>query len=297
MKILSVGNFGNSWDGSVCDEENIAKALEGLGHTVVRLQREYIPDQADYDDFDFTLLAQWHSYPETFNFPRPIVYWAFDFQKDDQAWHQRLISQADLYLSHMLTDVKYPNWQWFAQDFAPDFLVGKNELADKTMDVLFTGSYLDWGKERIGLLRAVNEEFDLTIRSFTPGSWENEGFKKVYGPVMDQGLKNLYPSAKINLSIDLNIEPGYWSDRNAQIMCCGGFVLYKYVPLSSTVFHDNVAYFSTISDCLEQISYYLEHEDEREAIADKGCKYASEYLTATAKAKELVIAVAGSLNG
>ena len=32
MKILSIGNFGHGWDGSICDEEHIAGALEELGH-------------------------------------------------------------------------------------------------------------------------------------------------------------------------------------------------------------------------------------------------------------------------
>ncbi len=31
MRILSIGNFGRSWDGSICDEEHIAKALEDMG--------------------------------------------------------------------------------------------------------------------------------------------------------------------------------------------------------------------------------------------------------------------------
>lgn len=64
MRILSVGNFGLGWDGSVCDEEHIATALEQLGHTVSRLQRE--SQWTITDDFDFTLISQWDGYNDIF---------------------------------------------------------------------------------------------------------------------------------------------------------------------------------------------------------------------------------------
>jgi hypothetical protein len=103
MRVLSLGNFTTGWDGSICDEEHIASALEELGHSVHRHQRE---ENAQYiihpipDNYDFILIAQWDGYPQTLigngqempfvaalktNYSAPIVYWAFDYQADGQA--------------------------------------------------------------------------------------------------------------------------------------------------------------------------------------------------------------------
>ena len=258
MRILSIGNFLNpSWDGSLPDEEHIARALEELGHEVVRCQREAFayPTQG----FDFTLIAQWDYYdPEVYaKLPKPLVYWAFDHQAEGQEWHERLVAQADLYLSKRIADSKYPNWQWLSQDFAPAFLENAPEV-EKDIDVLFTGSYLPWATERNETIEAVGKEFSLVIHSVNQWPQGNEG------PVMDDALPALYARAKVILSIDHTIEAGYWSDRNAQIMACGSRPLFRYVPLSEARFGDRVDYFYDIEDCLEKIRNW----DERPTNVD-----------------------------
>ncbi len=216
MKILSVGNFSNpSWDGSLPDEEHIAQALEELGHEVTRKQRE-VPGWPP-GDYDFTLVAQWDQYGLSLdNVPRPLIYWAYDHQDQNQEWHNRLIESSDLYLSKRIADSKYPNWQWLSQDFAPKFLDKHPMTLDKDIDVLFTGSYLPWATERNETLKAVDDKFNLVIHSVN--SWP--GFKDVRPPIMDDGLPELYARAKVILSIDHTIEAGYWSDRTSQILCC-----------------------------------------------------------------------------
>ena len=132
-----------------------------------------------------------------------------------------------------------------------------NERPKRAIDVLFTGSYLPWATERNETLKKVAEQFDLTIHSVTPAQWEEQGFKNVFGPVMDKDYTGLVARAKINLSIDHTIEAGYWSDRNAQIMACGGMVLTRYVPLMESTFHDKVSYFYNSEDCLDKIAELL----------------------------------------
>lgn len=239
MRILSVGNFGHGWDGSICDEEHIAKALEELGHEVYRWQREE-SSLAIPPDIDFTLIAQWDGYKTLEGLPKPIVYWAFDYQNDGQEWHERLVREADLYLSKRIADSKYPNWQWFSQDFSPSFLYKAPEV-EKDIDVLFTGSYLDWATERNETLKYIDDRFNLVIHSVNP--WP--GFRDVRPPIMDEGLPELYARAKAIISIDHTIEAGYWSDRNAQIITCGERPLFRYVPLSEQTFHRDVDYFYT----------------------------------------------------
>lgn len=297
MNIVSVGNFyGDTWDGSIADEIHIADALEELGHKVLRIDRKenlhFILHSTE--GWDFFLFAQWDGYPSTLTFDgvtRPLmdalryvhqttelgkepgelirgpgpkmVYWAFDYQADGQEWHEQLVRGVDLYLSKRIADSKYPNWQWLSQDFSPAFL---DKLwgapAVKDIQVLFTGSYLPWADERNETLKTVDDKYSLQIYSINPTEWTNRGFKNVNGPVMDNGLPELYARARIILSIDHTIEAGYWSDRNAQIMCCGGRPLFRYVPLSETVFHDKVDYFHNTEDCINKIEAILHTQYE-----------------------------------
>lgn len=293
MKILSIGNFGVGWDGSICDEEHIAGALEELGHEVHRLQREEINPTTPVHKifpghgYDFILIAQWDGYPSLSWLKVdkcPIVYWAFDYQADGQEWHERLVREADLYLSKRIADSKYPNWQWLSQDFAPQFLTKAPEV-NKDIDVLFTGSYLSWATERNETLKAVDERFNLVIHSVN--AWP--GFKNVRPPIMDEGLLDLYTQAKVVLSIDHTLEAGYWSDRNAQIMCTGVKPLFRYVPLSEHTFHNYIDYFYNIEDCLAKIESMLEKDDYR--VDQKMYLYAQNNLKVINRVQDLLTIV------
>jgi hypothetical protein len=301
MKVLIVGNFGRSWDGSICDEEHIARAFERLGHEAIRSQRgqtnAYL--SGNDDPYDAILMAQWDGYHPDFvkntkeYFDCPVVYWAFDYQADGQEWHERLIGEVDLYLSKRVADSKYPNWQYFSQDFAPDFL----EMVDpveKDIDVLFTGSYLDWATERNETLKLVDDNFNLTIHTVTPDQFRAQGFKHVYGPMMDDELPQLIARAKVNFSVDHTIERGYWSDRNAQIICCGGFVLSRHVPMMEQRFNNNIAYYHGKDDALDAVEYWLEHEEDREVIAAEGYEL-SHYYKVEQKVANLITLMNGTV--
>jgi len=290
MKILSIGNFGTGWDGSICDEEHIAQALEELGHEVTRVQREETKKaEWKYSRADFALIAQWDSYyddliPRLRYFTKNVVYWAFDYQANGQEWHERLIEGADLYLSKRIADNKYPNWQWLSQDFAPQFLDRNDPLPPyyQDIEVLFTGSYLPWAIERNATLKAVDEKFNLVIHSVN--DWPE--FKDVRPAIMDDGLPGLYNRAQIVLSIDHTLEAGYWSDRNAQIMCCGARPLFRYVPLSEIRFGTHVDYFYSIEDCLEKIANRTYREN-----AENSYQYAHTTLKVKNRVQDLLTIV------
>jgi hypothetical protein len=295
MKIIIFGNFGRSWDGSLCDEENIAYALEGLGHKIIRAQRgENEPDGTA----DFVIISQWNGYQagltqalsEKYNCP--IIYWAFDYQwESHEGWHFDLAKGADLFLSCELAHAhEYinmgANFKWFPQAFAPDFMTEIESKYEKDIDVLFTGTLLPQAVFRRRLITEVDKNFNLTVCSMTGDAWRQEGIKNVLPPAVDDDLSAMISRAKINLSVDMftGID-GCWSDRNAQIMASGGFCLYKHAPMSVLEFRDGVVYFNTIEDCLDKIKYYLEHETERLSIARRGKELA---IKATDRAKQLI---------
>lgn len=279
MNILFLGNFGSGWDGSICDEVHIADALEELGHGVTRMTRnESLAFDAEM--WDMTLIAQWDGYKELVGLPHPVVYWAFDYQADGQEWHEKLIAEADLYLSKRIADSKYPNWQWCSQDFAPNFLTKAPEV-EKDIDILFTGSYLPWATERNEIIDLVGNKYNLVIHSVNEWPQGNEG------PVMDDALPELYARAKIVLSIDHTLEAGYWSDRNSQAIACGAFVLFRYVPLSEAIFRSHVAYFWGKDDVLDAIDYWLDRDEDRGVIAAEAYQ-ASEYHKVTMRVNDML---------
>src|SRR3990167_8602566 len=292
MKIVFFGNFGRGWDNSICDEVHISDALEELGHEVVRCQREERPILNER--YDFVLMSQWDGYGENLirdlhtGLNIPVVYWSYDYQADGQEWHERLVKESDLYLSKRIADSKYPNWQWLSQDFAPSFLDKHPTPIEKDIDVLFTGSYLDFATERNETLKAVDEKFNLVIHSVN--AWE--GFKDVRPPIMDEGLPELYARAKVILSIDHTLEAGYWSDRPAQVMCCGGFVLHRYQPLCETVFRNHIGYFYNKEDCLKQLEELLTQPDEDlQIVLDGAYEYAQNYLKVENRVLDLLTIV------
>lgn len=302
MRILSIGNFVTGWDGSICDEEHIAKALEEFGHTVYKIQREDHSTLPVFDfvekPIDFVLISQYDQYPIDW-IPRlkeqyscPVIFAAFDYQEWEQEWCEKLIEGADLYLSKRIADSKYPNWQYWSQDFSPKFLDKYEQTTNKDIDILFTGSYLPWATERNETIQAVSEwasknEYSFVIHSVNQWPQGNEG------PIMDEGLPELYARAKVVLSIDHTLEAGYWSDRNAQVMACGGFVLFRYVPLSETVFRNHIAYFYDIEDCLEKLGNLLEPfiAPIREEYARDGYEYAQKNLMVKNRVMDLLTIV------
>ncbi|MCA8954590.1 MAG: glycosyltransferase family 1 protein [Planctomycetes bacterium] len=66
--------------------------------------------------------------------------------------------------------------------------------------------------------------------------------------------------------------PYYFSNRLFLTLACRGFHLIHYVPGTEKLFVDgrHLAWFRDREECLERISYYLDHPAEREAIAQAG---------------------------
>lgn len=264
MNILTIGNFGTSWDGSICDEKHISECLKDLGHNVYEQQRETVGTEFNLNGLDFILIAQWNGYPKDVckmlkSYNCPVVYWAFDYQYDsNEDWHWEMATQADLFLSKEMNNREHyqrlgANFHWLPQDFAPMFLEKYMELPYK-YEVTFTGSYLPQATFRNELLKAVDDKFDLHIFTVTPQPFIDNGFKNVHPAIVDEGIAELYAESRVNLSVDWKQAEGYWSDRMSQILACGGYVINKYVPMQELDYPD-VDHFNTIEECLELIEH------------------------------------------
>ena len=73
----------------------------------------------------------------------------------------------------------------------------------------------------------------------------------------------------------------YFSARNYRIMGSGGFLLANRSNGIEKVFEENkeIVLYNNISDCIDKIRYYLNHEDERKQIALNGKKKTLENYT------------------
>ena len=60
------------------------------------------------------------------------------------------------------------------------------------------------------------------------------------------------------------------SVRDYIVPACGSFLLTEYCGGMETIFGGFADFYKTKEDCLEKIKYYLEHEQERETMAEIG---------------------------
>jgi len=185
------------------------------------------------------------------------------------------------------------NFIYWPEDACPDFYEKvdtttedyqhKCQILELTREypVVFTGTWSDMGINRAEYLKPIRDALDLTIFSLNPDAWQERGYKAQSG-MWDDNYAYLVSKAKINLALDWRHDiEGYWSDRIAQILGAGGFVLAKYTLGMERAFgpdKENLVYWTDQLDFIEKAKYYLEHEDERLRIAKRGHEYCEKYL-------------------
>ncbi len=82
----------------------------------------------------------------------------------------------------------------------------------------------------------------------------------------------VFAGSRINLNITLRSIHSGIPLRVLDIMACGGFVLTNWQSEIAEHFRDGVeiALYSSLEECMDKVSYYLSHEEERRRIAQAG---------------------------
>lgn len=140
-------------------------------------------------------------------------------------------------------------------------------------DVGFIGSYA--AERAAGMLYLARS--GIRVRVFGGGSWEKmagshpnlviEG-QPLYSDDYAKGLC----ATRINLCFLRKMNRDMQTDRTMEIPACGAFMLAERTDEHLWLFEEGqeAAYFDSDEELLEKVRYYLDHDDERAAIARAG---------------------------
>lgn len=148
---------------------------------------------------------------------------------------------------------------------------------DVFLDMLLKKATIE---ERKKVLEAVSENFKLALFTNSDAKELTRAIVHGYADYYTEMPQIFYKSA-INLNITHRAIKSGISLRALDVMGAGGFLISNYQPELCEMFvpgEEFVCYYNT-QDLLEKIEYYLEHLEERKAIAEKGKEKIEKYYT------------------
>ena len=127
------------------------------------------------------------------------------------------------------------------------------------------------GLERTELIRAITEHFHFDLftpgKDFTMSNLTNHGTVDYYSQ-----MPLVFRRSKINLNISLRSIKSGIPLRAFDILGSGGFLLSNFQAdfLDEFIPGEDFDYYESKEDLLRKLEYYLNHDDERAAIAKNG---------------------------
>lgn len=122
---------------------------------------------------------------------------------------------------------------------------------------------------------------------------EDRPYRKMFaaisrGRIPEDDVPPMYSSSKIilNTNIPQSSDLGVVSLRTYQVLACKGFLISDPVPGMEDELRGKVVFTEGYDDLADKIKYYLAHEDERRAIAEKGYNYAVKESQSAASVSE-----------
>jgi hypothetical protein len=152
----------------------------------------------------------------------------------------------------------------------------------KDIDVLMVGNFEAETESTLSKLYIIKalKEVGINIRVF------GKGFG---GVISTEELNRLYGKSKIVLGPDHPRDQDSPASRVFEATMAGAFVLAEYRPGTKKLFDETVPEFK--GDLIEKVRYYLEHDQERAALAKRAHEIATKRHTYDIRAAELLQAV------
>jgi len=221
-----------------------------------------------------------------------IVNWNGDVRPSVQHWMGYLGEVCDMTLITNRTQI--PEYERLGCQRPGYLQIGfddrnfKPKDAKKTREVVFLGTnYRDFplSQMRVDMVEAVAQKYKLEVFG--------NGWPQHNARVGLQDEPDIYHSAKIALGISAFDYECYTSDRLFRAMGSGCFYLTKWFPDIETMFenHKHLVWWHDIDELLEQIGYYLTHDNKREKIAAAGCELVHKQHTWQNRIEELMCLV------
>jgi len=323
MKINFIGNYGGNYVGELADEVMLTRDIEILGNKLKKVPRDiwqaycngYWEDQWEQlmpiKDADINIICKWNAFNEAkfitklkeYTNQAPVFYWTWDSMgwPETGPWHLMMAKAADLHLTNEGGSLHHM-WQqgvkayYFPFDVADGDIQSLEGKEEKIYDVAFFGSCVAVG-DRIPWLTEINKTHKIKFFSWNYKEWLKKGMD---AEPPAYGFNFAVKVAQSKIILGFNVDDhnwGYWSNRTGKILTLGGFLLYRYTPGMELFLRDGAEYFSSIAEVNEKIKYYLEHEDERKKIAERGYQIGRDRFTSRARIKELLILMERYLKG
>lgn len=228
-------------------------------------------DLSIFGKYDFYVWVDWAEdalkYPE-FPCPHPSIYWASDTHLgyDYRLWKARqfdvvFVAQKDAVARFQKDGIKDVRWLPHA---AEESAYPRNEIINK-YDVSFVGNVNS--PNRMEFLERMFREFPNFF--FGQRRFEEAALK--------------YNQSKINLNISMKDDINM---RTFEVLCCGGFLLTDDMGhigmwdlFPNEPGKECFATFKTgdLDDAVSKAKYYIVHQDERDAIAQRGYEHVHKY--------------------
>jgi len=292
-KISFLGNFQVSYS----SENHHAASLESLGHEVIKLQEREVKGKIIFNEAAKSDLFVWvhtHGWQTPGNLDmidvlnelkrRGITTMTYHLDLWFGINRQKDLEQDEFYKSigHFFTVDKFMA-DWFNENtnvkghFMPPGVYDKEcylhsdyNKKDYDHDVIFVGS------KRYHQEHSFRPKLIDFLREAYGDRFCHVGGDGDTGTIRGHDLNRIYARSKIAIGDTLSINfdyPYYTSDRLFESTGRGGFTIYPAIKGLDQYFNeDEIVWYKhgDLNDLKQKIDYYLEHEEEREAIRERG---------------------------
>lgn len=133
--------------------------------------------------------------------------------------------------------------------------------------------------ERREFMQMIGEKYPLDL--YAPAKPENLPVHYCGYADYKEQMPEIFYTSKINLNITLRSILSGIPLRVIDILGANGFLLTNYQPELSEYFENgtDLVWFESLEDCMDKIAFYLNHDAEREHIANNGHKKVKEFFT------------------
>ena len=173
-----------------------------------------------------------------------------------------------------------------------------------TFDVAYVGNDIK-GEYRTNKYLLPASKFDFGLfgnwkiprsRFFIWRNWKKKPeYRKIFetisrGKIPQEKVPVLYSSVRINLNCTIQdcVDWDVITLRTYEVLACKGFLITDKIPVAEKTMKGCMVFTDGGEYLVEKIEYYLDHEKERQRIAQQGYDYVIKHATIDARMNELV---------